>query len=332
MLTKTMWQDPRTDYGETRMHLEGAMQTIAFGENTMNMGSGYIAGLDAIATGKINSARQILQMENQGSLTAKGYSNLISRFGTLDKPDKALDTRREALALKHLSGIIMKGFDEENLIPGMKPPAKFNDMVDKATQAFYDSIEAAGDDRAAQRKAMSLESVSALVDQVYPLDQRMADRISAGVYEGGVPPTVAKDERSQTAYKNYMANPPQITGKDGKTVPMAPATWGQAIEILRKTGQVDNFNAATHTKLGAPIYKALPYVAQPPTVAPVPTAKAAEAPGFFSGMLQRALHPPTVPGPDILKGVQESGNEAITKGAGAVEGALRKTLPVEAKK
>jgi type IV secretory pathway VirB10-like protein len=43
MLTKTMWQDPRTDYGETRGHLEKFMQQIAFGEDQDDLGSNRLA-------------------------------------------------------------------------------------------------------------------------------------------------------------------------------------------------------------------------------------------------------------------------------------------------
>jgi hypothetical protein len=334
MLTKTMWEDPRLEYGETKQHLEGAMQSLAFGENMMNLGPGYTAALDAVANGQITSARQILKMENDGSLTSKGYGMVLGRFNTLDKPDKAIDTRRESLAIKHITQTIMKGFDENSPIPGMKPTPKHYEMTDKAIQAFYDSIEAAGDDKAAVRKAMTLESVSALVDQVYPWDQRNADRVSYGQGAGAVtvPPTVATDARSQQAYKNIVGFPPQVPGKDGHSVQVPIANWAKGIEILRQTGQVDNFNAAFKTDLGARILKSLPYVAPPPGSNP-PTVQPAEAPshGWLSWM--KPPTPPAVPGPDVISGAQAAGNKLMDKAFGAFNSAIGKTLPAaEAKK
>jgi hypothetical protein len=228
-LTRTMWEDPRTDYGETRQHLENAMQTLAFGENTMNLGSGYASALDAIATGRVTSARQILQMENDGLLTAKGYSNLMARFSTLDKPNKEQDTRRDALAINHIKSIIMKDLDENSPIPGMKPGPKQYDMLDKTIQAYMDALDEAGDDRTARRKVTSLEAVKELVDQVYPWDQRHADRISLGqqTQPSGlvIPPTVQSDSRSQQAYKNIVAYPPMVKDKDGKEKQVSTEGW-----------------------------------------------------------------------------------------------------------
>ena len=105
-----MWEDPRTDYGETRRHLENAMQTLAFGENAMNLGGGYASALDAIATGRVTSARQICtDGERRAPYRQGATAILMARFSTLDKPTREQDTRRDAQRSITIKSIIIEG-------------------------------------------------------------------------------------------------------------------------------------------------------------------------------------------------------------------------------
>ncbi len=328
MLTKTMWQDPRTDYGETRGHLEQFMQKIAFGEDQDDLGSKYIDAFHGVVTGKLTTSQQALEMMDRGDLTWKGGQKIIQALNTKDKPDQAAIHTRMALANDQIKVTVLKDVDE-NL--GMKPSPKQSIKVNDVLRALNTEILGAGGDLDKIAKITSSEHVKDLIEQVYPLYERNVDYMSRGasLNLGGItiPPTVPQDERAQTAYRDIVALPPSIADKDGKTKQVPQENWQQAIEILRQTRNVAAFDKKFPGKDGAYILKSIPYVTPPPGSNP-PVVQPAQAPSFWSVMGSR-LFPPASEG---VKSLQlDTGetpiSDAITKGLNVIA-----PVPQEAKK
>jgi hypothetical protein len=318
-LTDTMWKDPRLEYGETKGHLETFMQKLAFGEDDQNLGPLFADGFHGIVTGKISSSQQILEMMDNGSLTWAGGQKLVQALGTKDKPDQAALQQRQSYAQQEIKNMVMKDTDENN--PLLKPSPKQYDKLNQLLYALNDQIRAAGQDQKRLADVTSRENVKELVEQAYPWYERNADTVTRGSPQAlvgiAVPPTVARDDKSQIAYRDIIAVPPTLTGKDGKSVQVPQANWQKGIEVLRQTGQVDNFNKAFQTDKGARILRALPYVAPPPTIAPTPTP--AQSPGFMSTLGAR-LFPPAGEG---VKSLQlDTGKtpiaDAITRGLNVI--------------
>ena len=76
-----MRQDPRLDYGDTKIKLEAHMLGLAGIQDTRGLGPFFGEGFNGVVNGSITSSRQILQMEAQQKLTAQGSQSSHSDIG-----------------------------------------------------------------------------------------------------------------------------------------------------------------------------------------------------------------------------------------------------------
>jgi hypothetical protein len=234
------------------------------------------------------------------------------------------------LAQQEIKNIVLKDTDE-NVI-GMKPSDKQYQKLTDVLFAFNDLILAAGDDQDKIAKIASPDAVRELVERVYPSDQRDVDYMSRGaaINVNGViiPPTVAGDERSQTAYKNIVALPPSIPDKNGKVNAIPRENWQRAIEILRQTGNVAAFEKNFPGKNGMKILKALPYQTPPPGNTPPVIQPVEDTSGFWSTLGARLFPPPGETAKSLQFDTSKTPiGDAVKQGLNVVS-----PLPAEAKK
>jgi hypothetical protein len=298
-LLDVMWQDPRTDYGETRNNLQAHMLAGAGIQDTRGFGNFYTEAFDAIANKQITDPRQILQMEAQQKLTYAGGEHLIQALNQMGKPDHEVVIHQQALALNAIKQEVLKDTDEN--IVGMKPSDKQYRKLFDVQSAFLSEIAAAGTDHDKIMKISSPEAVRALVDRVYPWYQRNEDYVTRGgpvnVNGVNIPPTVPDDPKIQSAYQSIAKLPPTVTGKDGKAMQISVPVWQRAIEIIRKNPSPENLaQFQAHTGQDPQrIIKALPYVAPPPGYTPPVVAATPEPAGFFSTLFRLGVPVPTEP-------------------------------------
>ena len=191
---------------------------------------------------------------------------------------------------------------------GEKPTPKMYEKLTDTLQALNTLWLAAGGDQEKIAKMTSHEAVQELIERIYPLYERNADRVTRNQQRAAfaaiaVPQTVAADERSQIAYRDIAGIPPTITSAEGKSVQVSPAKWAEGIDILRRTGQVENFNKAFGVDSGAYILKTLPYHEAPAGAPTQGTAPVAEGPGMFTGLFSRLFPPATGTAAVVKEGV-----------------------------
>jgi hypothetical protein len=234
-LTQTMWNDPRLQYGETQGQLEDYMQKLAFGEDAEKLGNKYTDAVHGVVTGQIKSPQQLLEMYDRGDLTWSGLQKSFAVFEHKDKPEQAAIHQRVDFANQQIKNAVLKGTDESGVY-GEKPTPKMYEKLTDTLQALNSAWLAAGGDQEKIAKLTSHEAVQELIERVYPLYERNADRVLGGAKAFAniaVPQTVSADERSQTAYRDIVGLPPTITNpKSGKPEALDIATWQDRVGRL----------------------------------------------------------------------------------------------------
>jgi hypothetical protein len=318
-ITAKLDADPTMSYGDAKLHTAKLIEAAILGEDQIGLGKGYSAAFEGITKGTVTTVQQLMEMANRGELTLKGFKELVQVYNDRDKPDQAALHMRKQIAYEELKNIVYKGADENSQIPEMRPTAVQREKYTTILSALNDEFLAAKGDVKKEAEILSLPHVRELVDSLYPPLERHRDLITHGVPTDVsgiiIPPTVQGDKPRQN-YIWILQAPPAVADRRGNVRPMPLADWQEAIETLRRTGQVENFNRHFNTDMGERIIKAVPYEVPYGGYTPPPTRTPAAS-------LGRGPMPVTLLLPQLLKLMIEQGRWAEQERARAAKAAGR---------
>lgn len=258
----------------------------------MQYGTGYTQAFNAILSNPddpqhISSARQIIERGGPGGdLTPRGVAALLGTMKELQAAPKEVDQAGIAKAKSSQLQYYMRQFSPEPEFKGMPRNIK---GLDKYNREFIPAFEAAYRDWVAAKKdpmafLQDTKQMDAIMNRIYPLDQRRMDMLSIGAGEGlpaspTSPPVPAPAGVEPKAWDRFMASPP--VGKDGK--PWTQKAWAGAIEKLRADPS-EQMQAAFDKHFAPSGYTAKDILSRLP-----PVQKKAEAEGAAEPtLLQRA--------------------------------------------
>lgn len=227
-------------------------------ENIGTYGQGYTAALSAITApygtaGKIETGQQVIDLYNQGKLTAPGMKELLGTLNSVHTAQGTGAAAAKASMLSHLRSMVT--FDgEPGAFPGMPALRDPNGEANYDTKAVpmfekaYSAWQAAGKDP----MDFPVENLQKIADTLATPAQVRARKLAAdgGMAPDGTqappadqpkPPPPPAGVKSPDAWTHYAGDLPQI---QGGTFPAAK--WYQALSYLAAHPQpatVDQFNA-----------------------------------------------------------------------------------------
>jgi hypothetical protein len=237
-LKRTAGQDPRLAWGMSGYQLQKALQDMVQGGEE-GYGNGFEDVMKGIYNGTVTSPSQILQMQNDKTLTVKGMQTAYQTFEHINQPQIKAQTQKTIDVIEHIKKLTYGDGTEENpMTNGGRPQVSKRqlEMFTAWKTKFMDGIGALKGDIKELDKYLNLDEVKKNFEKFYPKAERDYDWLTRGqnrnlAKEIPVPSDIPVGKEQE--YRWVVGAPPTYLDVNAKQQPSTVARYAKAIARLR---------------------------------------------------------------------------------------------------